>query len=67
MPKCPECGKEIDYLSFCCKEYGILEREGGWKWANEEGADPEFEFYCPECGKVIFEDPDEAERWLENS
>jgi len=65
--KCPKCGEEIDYLTFECIEYGelfVVKGEPEYNFFADEGGDVAFKFFCPECGELLFEDPEEAEASL---
>ena len=69
MPKCPECGAEIDYLINVCEtieEYifsvdggGFADYEQTDAWAGDWS-----EYRCPECRKVLFRDEDDAVKFL---
>ena len=65
MPKCPECGEEIDTLVAYCleenKQTVELENEVTEKpilnWGNSEaveGSCKKIQFECPECSAVLF-------------
>ena len=65
MPKCPECGEEIESLIG----YERIERKNVWtKDGMQAGEacsdDSDYEFVCPKCGATIFRDPDEVRAFL---
>jgi len=72
MPKCPKCGKEIDYLrdfSPVWQEYKMIIDENGdahYEFVDDslpiDTIDDEYE--CPECGEVLFTDEEEAVKFL---
>lgn len=62
MPKCPECGEEIDYLTVSSHEihFYIFQLIGNKQEKNYEDDQGETvmkgndEFYCPECDTRLF-------------
>jgi len=71
MPKCPKCGKEIDYL----RDFSPVWQE--YKLTIDKNGDADYEFVdnttsmdfgdiyeCPECGEVLFTDEEEAVKFL---
>jgi predicted RNA-binding Zn-ribbon protein involved in translation (DUF1610 family) len=73
MPKCPECGREIDELINCRREvseyrFWLEEKEDeGWgaQWERVDARDDEDEGYeCPECGALLFKTYKEAVAFL---
>lgn len=69
MPKCPKCGKEIDYLkhwqqSSVSYEF-TLDDEGYPNYDRDEivgGEDSEWD--CPECNEELFNNEEEATEFL---
>jgi DNA-directed RNA polymerase subunit RPC12/RpoP len=59
MPKCPKCGKEIDYLlEYTIDEYmlslhGYIPQYEYIRTMEEEGM-YEFLYKCPKCGETLF-------------
>jgi len=71
MPRCPKCGKEIDYLrdfSPVWQEYKMIIDENGDAHYelidNEIPMDIGDEYQCPKCEEVLFRDEEEAVRFL---
>jgi predicted RNA-binding Zn-ribbon protein involved in translation (DUF1610 family) len=73
MPKCPKCGKEIDYLNYVESgemvwRFSVLKlnRKIEENWEQDEfysdGSGGYFE--CPECGETLFNNEDEAKKFL---
>lgn len=73
MPKCPNCGKEIDRLGQSSPEivyyecwrderYGGLEYEHSHKIENTQVGD--IAFFCPECSADLFTTEEEAIAFL---
>jgi len=72
MPKCPKCGKEIDYLKDyfpVWQEYNMRINENGeeyYEFVNDsipmDVMNDEFE--CPECGEILFKNHDDAVKFL---
>lgn len=71
MPKCPKCGKEIDYLRDffpIWQEYKMTIDENGN--AYYELVDDSLltnsgdEYKCPKCSAVLFRDEKEAVKFL---
>jgi predicted RNA-binding Zn-ribbon protein involved in translation (DUF1610 family) len=70
-PRCPKCGKEIDYLIYTAKELvkadaylsdrSIVEYHN-WDTINVDYDTIDYE--CPECGEVLFHDERDVERFL---
>jgi len=72
MPKCPKCGKEIDYLRdfspvWC--EYNLRIGENGeeyYEFVDDslpmDNINDEYE--CPECSEVLFKNHDDAVKFL---
>ena len=62
MPKCPECGKEIDHLHAYCRELNKYDVTYDGKydtlnWGSAEpveGSNKKTEYGCPECEKILF-------------
>jgi len=65
MPRCPECGAEIDYLINISEERITyrLYSTGGFE---KEDSDLLYDlgYRCPKCGEVLFEDFWEAYQFL---
>lgn len=65
LPKCPKCGKQIDYL--CVESCGSYSKNGylhvdteSVEWDDEDN-DPDEETYCcPECNEDLELNYDEA-------
>ena len=68
MPKCPKCGKEIDYLrEFMSEEFKLTVDENGYVHYDLVDAsvlNRGDEYKCPECGEVLFTDEEEAVKFL---
>jgi len=72
MPKCPKCGKEIDYLrdfSPVWEEYKLTINENGVVHCEfVDGGipmdDKDDEYECPECHEVLFTDVEDAIKFL---
>ena len=65
MPKCPECGTNIDHLIWYEKVWQKARFDGkdyqGWDIVSVlEGY-----YACPECGADLFSDEEEARKFLE--
>jgi uncharacterized C2H2 Zn-finger protein len=71
FPKCPKCKKEISFLKNCTSD--ITEE---YKFSVSGKGFPEYEFIdsvrdgrdefkCPECGATLFDNEDEAIRFLQ--
>ncbi|MEM2463567.1 MAG: hypothetical protein QXY07_02665 [Candidatus Bathyarchaeia archaeon] len=68
MPKCPNCGRKIDWLiNLVCEniekyifkfdergepQYDYID---GWGWSN---------YICPMCGELLFTDDEKAMKFL---
>jgi rubredoxin len=71
MPKCPECGAEIDELegwSLVWEQYIFTVDEDGVGEYNPTGdtfpGDGPDDYRCPECGEILFHDGREAAAFL---
>ena len=72
MPKCPKCGKEIDYLvdySPAWQKYEMrIDKNGDAHYEFVDDSLPidtiDDEYECPECGEVLFTDEEEAVKFL---
>jgi len=63
MPKCPKCGKEIDYLTnFVIEEYKLTIDENGNGY--HELVDCDDDYQCPECATILFRDEEKAVKFL---
>ena len=70
-PKCPKCGKEIDflknYVSGITEEYNLsLDRNGepDYEYANTLTWAGDGEYRCPRCDEALFKDEEEAVKFL---
>jgi len=71
MPKCPKCGKKIDYLIYNAYE---LEKatfyvtDTNTEYSNWDSLGFTYpnttEYHCPECDELLFVDEEEAEKFL---
>jgi len=66
MPRCPECGKEIDHLIYhTCELATVLLNAVGTidyiPWAMGACTNDSPEYRCPECGIVLFDNEEDAE------
>jgi len=75
MPRCPRCGKEIDYLynySAVWIEYKLTIGIGGYE-QYELMDDPvpigdrDDEYVCPECREVLFTSAEDAINFLKGN
>jgi len=72
MPKCPKCGKEIDYLvdySPAWQKYEMrIDKNGDAHYEFVDDSLPidtiDDEYECPECSEVLFTDEEEAVKFL---
>jgi hypothetical protein len=68
MPKCPVCGKEIDYLIEYSKEwrkYRVRLVGDSIEYEEIDEADViDHEYACPECDTTIATTEEEAEEFL---
>lgn len=72
MPKCPKCGKEIDYLKDyfpVWQEYNMRINENGeeyYEFVDDSIPMDEMndEFECPECCEILFRNHDDAVKFL---
>jgi len=65
MPKCPKCGKEIDYLTdFILEEYKLTIDENGS--AYHELVNDSDEYQCPKCAAILFRDEEDAVKFLKS-
>jgi hypothetical protein len=69
MPKCPKCGKEIDYLY--CYAYKLekarfyISSNNRTKYSNWKGiCRGDLVYDCPKCGELLFASEEEAEKFL---
>jgi uncharacterized protein YbaR (Trm112 family) len=65
MPICPKCKHDIEELEYIWneREYGML---SSTEYAYD-GDEPEVisaEFYCQDCGALLFTSIEEAERFI---
>ena len=71
MPRCPKCGKEIDHLrdfSAIWQEYNLtVDKDGVMHYEFIDASLPvdiDDEYQCPECSEVLFNDEEEAVKFL---
>jgi transcription initiation factor IIE alpha subunit len=71
MPKCPKCGKEIDFLknyeSNATLEYNLsldIEGEPQYEYVDTLFAGDSV-FACPECGEDLFSNEEDAVAFLQ--
>jgi len=70
MAICPKCNKKIDRLVSIQSGYGLWEvkidkdREIEYKWIEFTPNDSINGFDCPECGKTLFTESEEARKFL---
>jgi predicted RNA-binding Zn-ribbon protein involved in translation (DUF1610 family) len=74
MPKCPKCGKTIEFLKDYMTGvtqvfYFSLNDDGSPDYCDDElilegGRD---EFACPECGETLFTNEEDAINFLKSS
>ena len=71
MVKCPKCGKEIDTLKNICTNitheytfYIASNGEADYKYERDLSEYSESEYWCPECDAFLFDNEEEAERFL---
>jgi predicted RNA-binding Zn-ribbon protein involved in translation (DUF1610 family) len=65
MPKCPKCNEQITYLHEYVQWEQKSHFEGvGDQYAMDMCSKEEYEYECPLCGAALFEDPEEAEKFL---
>lgn len=69
--KCPKCKGEIESLNFSKARnvFGTinLNEKQEAEWIEEFDIDEEqkqYEYRCPECNEILFEDDEEAENFL---
>jgi len=71
MPKCPKCGKEIDFLKDyfpVWQEYNMRINENGeecYEFVDDSiPMDTDEEYECPECCEILFRNRDDAVKFL---
>ena len=69
MPKCPKCGKVINWLINVESGWASYRFDGNYYSYNYEFEDFEADgsvnyFECPECGEVIAQTEEEAREFL---
>ena len=56
-PKCPHCGKEMDYITFCITETNYYSYNGDgsacWVWDGDGGNHEIVAGTCPHCCEEI--------------
>jgi len=72
MPKCPECGEEIDSLIYayevqiegdlCLDDDGNLEYRDT---TTNAGVGSKYEYSCPKCNAPLFYEEEHAFRFLD--
>jgi predicted RNA-binding Zn-ribbon protein involved in translation (DUF1610 family) len=72
MPKCPECGKYIDYLVVWKKEVWTYTERYDYPGEFGDMIDSEVdvlqeEYSCPRCGSKLFESEEEAKEFFEEA
>ena len=69
MPRCPQCGKEIDHLINWCRNYEEFvfsltdDGEPDYEWVDTSPGD-ENEYYCPHCASLLFTSEEDAVKFL---
>lgn len=66
---CPKCSREIDYLRSDTPRNLIqhlsLDTQGDIQYENVDfGLDEDSTYYCPECGRFLFSEEEEAIAFL---
>ena len=67
MPNCPNCGKEIDHLTYSANEIIVAKFTKDGKYIDETHADVDgesIEYNCPECFEPLFRGEDDAKNFL---
>ena len=70
MVKCPECGEEIGVLKNICTNitqeftFYIAKGEVEYKYEDTPSEGGDSEFYCPKCNAFLFDNEEDAERFL---
>ena len=70
MVKCPECGEEIGVLKNICGNitqeftFYIVKGEAEYKYEGTLSEGGDSVFYCPRCGASLFDNEEDAERFL---
>jgi len=66
MPRCPKCGKKIDYLVYWELNWDAYRFDGevGNLIDSRPGPEDRTIFECPECGEELFTDIEEATEFL---
>lgn len=68
MTKCPSCKENINFFEYTenCFRSGTYDLESEWTCYNttslEDGKD---EYNCPECQEVLFNNEDDAKKFLQ--
>jgi len=64
MPKCPECGRNIDFLNYVCvEESEYLFTGNDYNYENSELIEDKG-YFCPKCFEYLFGTKEEAKRFL---
>jgi hypothetical protein len=70
MPKCPKCGKEINFLKsyvYSRDEFNfVIDNDGTFDYDYVDNWDCviDREFCCPECEEILFTDEEDARDFL---
>ncbi len=70
MPKCPNCGKEIDHLiehshEIVYYDFRLVDGEADWIQTDDESeCTGTSEYHCPECYQLLVIGQDKAEKFL---
>lgn len=71
MPKCPKCGRNIDYLRYSAYELqkaNFYVTDTNAEYSNRDSLGVTYpdtiEYSCPECDEVLFVDEEEAKKFL---
>jgi hypothetical protein len=65
MARCPSCKELIGSLRYCCQrtEYGDYSAHGDY-YDSDYGDGDCYEWSCPECGDILFQNSDDADEFL---
>jgi len=64
MPKCPKCGKVINWLINVESGWASYRFDGNYEFEDFEADGNVNHFECPECGEVIAQTEEEATKFL---
>lgn len=63
---CPKCNKKIDYLMHFSKVEACQDYNGGDDYGPMDfGNHTDDKYECPHCSKVLFEDDEDAKKFME--